>query len=286
MLILSLPTLFISSIGYARNGTGFQGILNHPQAFALFLVPIATYLAADLLLKKNRGTVWLWPIGAVVAYMLYASHARTAMVTLILSLGSALIVAFMSSRKERLDLAPVGSLVKIGVFVLVLVSLTLLSPAFSESMSKFWLKGSKKTATVDKAFSESRGKGIEYFWNRFLQKPLTGQGFGVEEGMLTDKHVTTFLGIPVSATVEKGFLPAAFLEEVGIVGVLFFLPFILALLYGATQTLDVRLMAMFFSCLFVNIGEAVFFSPGQIGGYLWLIIGFTTAKGWSEEYEE
>ncbi len=286
LMILSLPTLLIPRIGFAVNGSGFQGILNHPQAFALFVVPIATYLIADLLLKKERSSSWLWAIGALFSFLLYMSRARTAMVTLFLSLGSAFVFASISSRKEKLDLAPVGSIMKIGMFALLLATLTLLSPAFSESMSKFWLKGSNKSATVGKAFSESRGKGIDYFWNRFLDKPLTGQGFGVEEGILTEKNVTTFLGIPISATVEKGFLPAAFLEEVGIIGMLLFLPFFLALLYGATHTCDVRLMAMFFSCLFVNIGEAVFFSPGQIGGYLWLILGFTTCKGWSEANEK
>jgi hypothetical protein len=285
IVILSLPTIFISSIGFARNGSGFQGILNHPQAFSLFLVPIATYVAAGLLLKKERGSIWLWPLGALLAYLLYASHARTGMVSLLLSLGTALFFAFMCSRKEKMDLAPAGSLVKVGLFALLLVSLMSISPAFSDSMSKFWFKGSKKTATVDTAFSESRGKGIEFLWNRFLEKPLTGQGFGVEEGRITEKNVTTFLGIPISATVEKGFMPAAFLEEVGIIGVLLFLPFFWVLISKATQTLDIRLIAMFFSCLFVNIGEAVFFSPGQIGGYLWLIIGLTTAQGWSRENE-
>src|ERR1039457_3751889 len=57
LLILSLPTLFISSIGFARNGRGFQGLLNHPQAFALLVVPIATYMVAELLLKKERSGI-------------------------------------------------------------------------------------------------------------------------------------------------------------------------------------------------------------------------------------
>jgi hypothetical protein len=31
IMIASLPLLLVPSIGYAINGTGFQGILNHPQ---------------------------------------------------------------------------------------------------------------------------------------------------------------------------------------------------------------------------------------------------------------
>ena len=75
-------------------------------------------------------------------------------------------------------------------------------------------------------------------------------------------------------------MPVAFLEEVGIFGLLFFSPFLIVLVKSALSVNDVGLIAMFFACLFVNIGEAVFFSPGQLGGYLWLLIGLSIAHGW------
>ena len=42
----SLP-LILSSAGYFTNGVGFQGILNHPQAFGVYLAPVTALLVAD-----------------------------------------------------------------------------------------------------------------------------------------------------------------------------------------------------------------------------------------------
>jgi len=139
---------------------------------------------------------------------------------------------------------------------------------------------SSNAETVEDAFFKSRGGGIVFHWNRFLSKPLTGNGFGIDVVHGDEKKTTTFLGIPVSSSTEKGFLPVAFLEEVGIVGLITFLPFLFYILMGALRQRDLGLLSLFFGCLLVNIGEAVFFSPGQVGGYLWLLIGLSTAKGW------
>ena len=50
----SIPTVLIPSIGYLTNGTGFQGLLNQPQAFAIFLVPIISYVGTEFLFEKTR----------------------------------------------------------------------------------------------------------------------------------------------------------------------------------------------------------------------------------------
>ncbi len=85
--------------------------------------------------------------------------------------------------------------------------------------------------------------------------------------------VKTFLGIPISASTEKGFIPTAVLEETGLIGTVFWLYFIFSLIRLALKSNDIRWIAMFFGCLFVNVGEAVFFSVGGIGLHLWLLIG-------------
>jgi len=54
ILILSLPTLFEASIGYKRNGMGFQGIFVHPQLFGLFLAPAVGWFTTRLLFYPIR----------------------------------------------------------------------------------------------------------------------------------------------------------------------------------------------------------------------------------------
>lgn len=279
VITLSVPTLLIPSIGYVRNGTGFQGLLNHPQAFAVFLVPVVVYMEADLLMGKGRKGPLEWALGCGALVLLFLTRARTAMVTLFLSIIGSVVVAVVRSKKNSPMRAPYRAMLNIGIVSVFLVSIISLSPDLSMSVEKFWLKGNQKT-TLEKSFYASRGIGIDYLWHRFLQRPFTGNGFGIDTTLADRRKVGTFLDIPISATVEKGFLPAAMLEEVGIVGVIIFLPFFRVLVKGAVDTGDIRLVAMFFACLLVNIGEAIFFSPGQVGGYLWLLIGLTTANGW------
>ncbi len=279
VIVLSLPTLLIPSIGYARNGSGFQGLLNHPQAFAVFLAPVVVYLAAHLLMGNRRKGILEWALGGGALVLLFLTKARIAMVTLFLGIIASFAVLVLRSKKDAPFRPPYRPLLNIGIASVFLVSIISLSPELSVSVERFWLKGNEKT--VETAFYASRGKGIVYLLDRFLQKPYTGNGFGVDPTLANQGKIGTFLDLPISASVEKGFLPAAMLEEVGIVGVLVFLPFFWVLVKGALDTGDIRLAAMFFACFLVNFGEAIFFSPGQTGGYLWLLIGLTTANGWS-----
>ena len=85
------------------------------------------------------------------------------------------------------------------------------------------------------------------------------------------------MGIPVSAPVEKGFLPTAILEEIGMLGTVLFLIFIAFLTNAVVEGSDIRWAGMYFGCLFVNVGEAVFFSVGGIGLLYWLLIGLSAS---------
>ena len=274
VVVLSLPTLFMPKVGFNLNGRGFQGIFIHPQAFGIFLVPPAAYQAASLLFKKECNCVGLWFSAAVTIILIFLSGARTGMLAFLFSLAATWVIAIVSSRKGNFELKPFRSFVKIGVVAAALVSLIAVSPAFSDTMAKFWIKGGVNS------FYLTRGKGIVSQWNHFLQHPLTGNGFGIDVGHENFKNPSTFLSVPVSAAGEKGFLPVAFLEEVGIVGLLSFALFFLVMFRGVFNARDIGLIGVFFACLLVNIGEDVFFSPGYIGGYMWLLIGLSTAKGW------
>ena len=119
----------------------------------------------------------------------------------------------------------------------------------------------------------SRGAGLADQWQNFRAHPFIGTGFGVNPGGGFVGSPVTVLGIPISAPVEKGFLPTAVLEEVGIPGALAFLVLVGALVRQAYRTGDLVWLAVLLTCLFVNLGEAVFFSMGGLGLLFWLWMG-------------
>jgi hypothetical protein len=93
-----------------------------------------------------------------------------------------------------------------------------------------------------------------------------------------------FAGIPLSAPVEKGFLPTAVLEETGIFGAVALLYVLWSLGKSAWRSPSLPLVAAFFTCLFVNFGEENLLSPSGIGFYLWTLIALAVRSGrWPEE---
>ena len=53
LMMVSLPLLLIPSIGYFRNGSGFQGILNHPQVFGPTMALLGAW-AGSRMFSENR----------------------------------------------------------------------------------------------------------------------------------------------------------------------------------------------------------------------------------------
>lgn len=283
VIFLSVPTFLFPGIGYFRNGTGFQGILNHPQTFGCFLAPVLACWATYCLSHKLFRSPWISAVVLLTSAMLVFSMSRTAILAFIMSLSVAFISCTVRDHYRTMSLSHSRKLPKL-ILGCLLIALIAASPLVSQQIAQFWLKGDEKTFV--KAFEHSRGAGIAFHWKRFLQKPLTGCGFGIDASNRNDEKPGTFLGIPVSASTEKGFLPMAFMEEVGLLGLVSFIPFLLLLTRRALSQEDIGLIATFFACLFVNVGEAVFFSPGLLGGYFWLLIGLSIASNWQPKSKE
>src|SRR5690606_6334845 len=88
--LASVPFLFTSQ-GYARNGTGFQGVLNHPQALGPSMAILASLILSEVLMDRRPA---LWKMGALtlsVGFVL-ASEARTAGFSLLLGSMSAALI--------------------------------------------------------------------------------------------------------------------------------------------------------------------------------------------------
>jgi len=202
------------------------------------------------------------------------------MLSLLLGLAATMVFGFCSSRREIMQLASAKTLLKVGASTVFIIILVATSSVFSKRVEGFWLKGDEgKNVEIGQAFYNSRGAGMAWQWKRFLDQPLTGHGFGVDVGHFDARNTVKLMGIPIASPTEKGFMPVAVLEEIGLVGMAVLIPFLVLLIMGALGQRDIGLIAMCLSCLLINMGEAVFFSPGYLGGYLWLLIGLSTAAG-------
>jgi hypothetical protein len=236
------------------------------------MAPFAAWAITGALLMRRRSTrLELW-IGLLIGALIILSKARTA------GFGAAAgVLVVMVSRvvgRRRQGQAELGRpLLITGLACGVLAVLAVTTGQVSKIVTDYAYKGSLgKAQSVDEAFYASRGGGALAQWESFLQKPLFGNGFGVYPDGRFPSGVTYFDGIPISAPVEKGFLPTAILQEGGALGGGLLILVIALLSRRAWRNTDLRWRAMFVACLAINAGEYVLMSPGGIGMFDWLFL--------------
>jgi O-antigen ligase len=271
VILLSLPTVFIFEIGYARDGRGFQGLLNHPQTLGVFLTPCACFLWGDFIFNGKKQRITSIILIFIIHYLLFITLARTALIALIISL----FLVFLFSPLFRKNFT---ILFKKHYFLIVIsIAIVFIYFYFNYSFSSFFeeyvLKGSG-TNEIGEAFEKSRGFLLIRAWDSFLENPILGIGFGVSFEDYFNPIYDKITGIPISAPVEKSLLPIVVLEELGILGFCLFIPFILSIVIPIFKSINKSYPLLVLGCLMINIGEAVFFSIAALGLYLWLLLGW------------
>ena len=277
VLLASFPTWFYSQVGFGVNGHGFQGILNHPQAFGVFFAPAVAFLAGKLLFAPDwRKSYWIYPLwlGALACMLL--SEARTAAIAVASALALVIAAAFLGRPDWRsfLRRAVKPPVVLLGMFVLIPVAILAREALYLRAVD-FIYKG-QSTQAVESSFMESRASRIVEEWKDFEQFPAFGIGFGVSLDPAFRPVIDPTIGLPISAPVEKGFLPTAVLEETGLVGATAFTLLLLALFRRAFSNNELSYAWMFGTCVLTNLGEMMFFSAGGLGLYIWLLMGWAT----------
>jgi hypothetical protein len=276
-IALSALTLLQPGIAYLRNGSGLQGILNHPQSLGSFAAPFAAVLLAKVLLqRKSAGPILLVATGLCWTVM-FLTQARTAAFAATIGTLAALGARLWTGRRRASD-ATTGRIVAlIAAGCLAIVVTATVTGKVGSAVTGFLLKRSGEQQ-IGAAFKASRGYGIESQWANFLDAPLTGHGFGVYPDGVFPSGVTRIWGIPISAPVEKGFVPTAVLEESGLLGALAFAALVFSLWLGAWRSRDPLRIAAFVSCVGVNVGEAIILSPGGIGLHIWVLMALAAAS--------
>lgn len=275
VLITSIPLLAFPAVGYFRDGQGFQGSLNHPQALGIFVAPVLAWLVAKSFIL-NKITIRLAVTLIFVILILLLTRARTGVVSILL--GAIILGVFR--------VGAIGSwtrwLVKRKAYLLglplILLTIPILFTEFRGGIQEYVFK-SASSENLGTAFEESRGFIILQAINNIENHPITGIGFGVS-GSETHEfniEIDTTTGLPVGAPTEKANLIIAVLEETGIVGSIAFFIFFLSFLRAIANSANTALAWAALTAVSTNVSEVTFFSMGGFGTYIWIICALALA---------
>lgn len=279
VMLISLP-LAAHPLGYLRNESGFQGVLNHPQAFGSTMALLGAWSASRMLSEKRPAWTSITLVGACLGLVLL-SEARTAGLALVLGVGaSSIITPQIAGQPTRVLLPGLKSKRLFLVAMLALVGMALMADQLGDAIFQYINKRDRDNAvTLLAAYEGSRGPLMQTMWENISEHPFTGIGFGIASDpavMVVERD--QLFGLPTSATIEKGVLPLAIWEEVGIFGLTAVTAWIFVLFRrGARGGLVPVAVAL--TALLLNMGESTLFSTGGMGMLSLILIGWVFSAG-------
>ena len=277
VMVLSIPLLG-TGLGYLRNGKGFQGVLNHPQAFGPTMAILGAWTMGRIL-TSPRPDFRLMGLFAACLVMIVLSEARTAGFALVLALIAAGVVVQVLTRKRFVVLFPAIRSRRFQVAALLAFAAMLVAAPLLAGILQGYVAKRGGSTDITEAYERSRGGLIDQMVANIRKDPWRGVGFGVAseptEMMVSYDPV---LGLPVGASIEKGVLPLAVVEELGIPGALAVLAWIWLLVRRSIKGAGLVPLALLFTALLLNMGEMMLFSPGGMGLLLLVVIGLAASE--------
>jgi hypothetical protein len=275
--ILSIPLLG-SSVGYWLNGVGFQGILSHPQAFGCVMALLASWIVGRVL-SGLKVSAFDHVLLVVSVALLYMSQTRTAAVALMLGVAVGVLIGPLITRQSFSKYVPcIRSKNAVAITGAILLSgIWAGSLVFNLVDAFIGKRGESNNLVV--AYKMSRGGVIDEMLENIGEHPGTGIGFGVASTHEKIEVVRDPLfGLPVGASIEKGVLPLAVLEELGIVGFVFVTMWLGHLIYRAAEFGGIESLSVLLVTIIMNFGEYVIFSIGGMGMISLIVIGWSLKR--------
>lgn len=246
------------------------GVTCHSNTFAPLLACSVGFLLCDMLFVERRLTKLHGALILLSLPLMYFTKSRGAFVTLVAVV--ALIYFYGTSA------IPTRVAVKTRArnWIVTFVMLIGLGIAFLQAKDGGFSKYLRKTTadsgqnySLTEAMTASRMGLIESSLNDFKKNPMFGMGFQTSEfhRYLFDAGMISLF----SAPIEKGVLPTMVLGETGLVGAGVFLCWLLVFIGVCRRKNYVCTLCLMGVLLVSNLGEASFFSPGGVGGILWIV---------------
>jgi hypothetical protein len=282
VVILSIPLLPLD-IGWAQHGgAAFNGIFFHPQGLGIFLVMTgaASFVAAFKLPRLQRELI---VCGLAQWAMIYFTRSRTALGAILLCGIAYTVEIFIRGRKS--SRVRFFSIIPISITFLGIILALMIIPSFREGIAMYIRKGNMESfSSAEQRLAvlslATRGAQITNDLDIIAEHPMLGYGFGVspDSAWYLDSNNEQFLGIPLSAPIEQGFLPLATIAQIGVVGSLFIIPFLFSM-YRSARRSSPEDAALFVAVIGINFGEMVFFSFASMGGLVWVMLVFLAVGG-------
>lgn len=281
-IVLAVAIMGLASIplgiGYNFRGDTSVGrsLFNGPFYHSNCLGPMAALMAVLMICVVVFGPYrnrWVCAVlSLVMLYFMAKTQSRTSFGAFAAGILAIVVASFMLQQRRlfRLNMRVSRTALVAAVVVLAITAAgydVASGGALTRSVITFAQKGKQtEELSVEDVFASRQGL-IDHMWANFLQSPLIGIGFEVALTSYFQENATLF-----NAPIEKGFMPMAVLEETGVIGTLFFILFLGSLIASLSRDLNVPGLALLFTFLAVNCGEAMFFSLGGHGAYGWLMM--------------
>lgn len=277
ILVASVP-LIVTSYGYIKNTTGFNGVMNHPQVLGPLMAILGAWTLSDFLQGKRKLLHSLLILGATLLLVLM-SEARTAGLAMVLGLVlSMLVVVFHGSRIKHVLPVLLTRRTLAIVWLLITVSIAFSSYLIDGMQHYISKSGRSEASSLLEAYDRSRGRLIEQMKVNISENPWFGIGFGIaSDASEMNIRRDQLTGLSIGAAVEKGVMPLAVLEELGVFVFLIIMYWLFTLLKAARQRNFLSIYILFV-CLLINMGESIFFSPGGQGLLVLILVACFTAN--------
>lgn len=242
----------------------FAGITTHSQMLSPLLTMIVGFLMCDMLFVHQKKS-WFHMLMIFLALVFaFLTRSRTALFSLAVTI---FMVCFIAA--PRMRLAPHVKQIVQRIITTMLVVILVGGAAMeirSRAITNWLFKGEDRRSSVVSAVTSTRMGAIERMKEEFAYNPMFGCGFQVN----ADSARFRKQGFVLSAPIEKGLLPVMVIGEGGIIGCLLFLAFLFSFYVQCLHKGYFATMTGFTSLVATNIGEGTFFSPGGVGGILWM----------------
>ncbi len=247
----------------------FNGMTHHSQMLAPVVAIMASWVLCDMLFVERRFALLHGFVLLAAPILLYLSRSRGGLLDIVAVM---VIVLFVCVPRAKLAHAVKNRLFQMLLLVaFLLMGIAVIGQIRNQTLSK-WLRKTDDvggdTRSLKEAFTGSRQGLIEYNLSDFKLNPLFGKGFQVTRGMeqaYQAKLITWY-----SASVEKGVTPYVIIGETGVVGAGVFLIFMFAFYGTCLKRRYLALLTLFTCNLVANLADSTLFSPGGLGGFLWI----------------
>lgn len=275
LVFLCIPTYMLLPEATMPGYSYLRGMLSHSQATGVLASLVAVW-AFSRIIDGQHGTsreFLILGLGLVTAFL---SGSRTGLLSVVLcAIGITLMASYQGRRPlQHLIKGASNPLVTFGLAAMFVAAI-LNSGTLMNSLSDFLDKNSR-AESLAAAFDDSRGNLVETMMENIREDPLVGIGFGIASNP-REMIVEEMGGIPISAVVEKGVTYLAVWEELGLLGVILFIYWVLAVLSKA-KSADLAQLGLLLCILFQNVAEASLFSAGGNGLLQILLIGYASYR--------